>query len=104
MSSLENQFDRFGHRVYRHYISVEDSQPDLRHYVQQNATDLPVEGHDRDSLIEQLVEKSSGIFLWMYLAVEELKNVYSKDDIREALDRVPAGMTLLCHRQLTDMA
>ncbi|KAI1198841.1 hypothetical protein F5X97DRAFT_141216 [Nemania serpens] len=65
---------------------------------------LPVDGEECDSLIDRIVTKSRGIFLWAKLALEELEKVYSDESVDSILDEMPEGMVSIYTRILETMA
>ncbi|KAH7370025.1 hypothetical protein BKA65DRAFT_487549 [Rhexocercosporidium sp. MPI-PUGE-AT-0058] len=86
-------------------VSVEDSQHDIRMFVEAHADDLPVDDERmRAALIETMVEKSAGCFLWTVLVMRQLQDIYTVDEIEDILDEVPQEMDALYSRNLEIMA
>jgi WD40 repeat protein len=104
LPELEKYLARFGNRLLRHHIGINDTLPDIQRFIVNNADKLPVEPEHRPQLIEKLVNKSDGAFLWIELAFEELRKVFSEEEIDEVLDQVPEGMESLYNRILEAMA
>ncbi|KAK4151819.1 hypothetical protein C8A00DRAFT_35538 [Chaetomidium leptoderma] len=90
--------------VYRHHISTEETNADIKRFVENNSEELPVDSDDRPALVEKLVQMSDGAFLWTELAFEGLRRVFGEEEIDEVLDEVPIGMTPLYDRILESMA
>lgn len=89
----------------RNRVSVEDSQQDIRMFVEAHADDLPVDDDDlKADLIETMVEKSAGCFLWTVLVMRQLQDIYTADEVEEILDEVPQEMDALYSRNLDVMA
>ncbi|KLU89997.1 hypothetical protein MAPG_08964 [Magnaporthiopsis poae ATCC 64411] len=105
LPELERHFSRLEteKRLYRHHISFEDTRADIRRLVEENSDSLPVEPERRAELVEKLVSRSDGAFLWADLALDELGKVFDEDEINEALDQVPLKMESLYTRILEDM-
>jgi WD40 repeat protein len=91
-------------RAYHHHISTEETQADIKRFVESNSEDLPVELRDKPALAKKLVQMSDGVFLWAELAFEGLRRAFSEEQIDEALREVPAGMTPIYDRILDSMA
>ncbi len=63
-------------------VTVEDTQHDIRLCVETNAKSLPVDDEDtRQDLVQRIVNKSSGCFLWTVLFMQQLQDVYSLEEI-----------------------
>ena len=85
-------------------ITVEDSIKDIRLYVETHADDLPAEDEvTREALVETMVRKSGGCFLWTVLVMRQLQEVYTSDEIDEVLEEVPEEMDELYRRNLQIM-
>lgn len=101
---FERHFSRFEQRLYTHHIDASQTLEDIGAYIRDNKTMLPVEGEESDSLIDRIVTKSRGIFLWAKLALEELEKVYSDESVDDILDELPEGMVSIYTRILEMMA
>ncbi|RAQ99086.1 nacht and wd domain-containing protein [Stemphylium lycopersici] len=102
---FERQFSRLGGRMRTDSISPEDTTHDIRLFFEENMDRLPM-GNERERLhlVEKLVEKSAGCFLWARLVLQELQSVYSEDHIEEVIDELPMEMSLLYERILQEMS
>lgn len=85
-------------------ISEDDTLPDLRSVVQNNIQSLgAVQGDNRHSLVEDILAKSKGSFLWTILVLRELSTCHTLRDINQVLADVPKGMEALYRRILSQM-
>ncbi|KAH0558740.1 hypothetical protein GP486_004616 [Trichoglossum hirsutum] len=84
------------------FLSKDDTDNDIRAYVEEAARDaLPDDQQVQEDVINQVLEKASGSFLWVKLALEMLQdNWHTQDDIRKVLTEVPRGMEPLYIRML----
>ena len=85
------------------FLSEHDTIDDIRAYVRNAVQEaLPDdEPQLKDDIIEQVLTKAGGSFLWVRLALETLHdNWHTKDDIREVLTEMPRGMEHLYTRML----
>jgi WD40 repeat protein len=105
LPEFERQFNRLGCRVTIDIIPVEDTTSDIRLFFMENVDTLPAENEvDRMHLVEKLLRKSTGCFLWARLVLQELQSVYSEDYIEEVIDELPVEMGPLYERILNDMS
>lgn len=64
-----------------------------------------LEGSDaREALVEKVVEKSQGSFLWTVLVLEGLSTTYGEEEMKQVLEEVPLGMDALYSRTITTMS
>ena len=84
-------------------LTVGDTAHDIRCYVQ-NAVRAFIPNDDvevQDSLVEQILGKAEGSFLWVRLALETLQsNWHTLEDIQKSLTEVPEGMDPMYERML----
>jgi len=105
-SELENHFTTLGvHQFHAEGISTADTLPDIKLFVETRARSLGVMGDDdRAALVNKVLAKSKGSFLWTVLVLNELSNCYSEEEIKEVLDDVPRDMEPLYQRTLETMS
>lgn len=90
---LERELNTSDKAITVHTISKEDTIHDIRTYLERSRDDLHVDDEAQlQILIQDLVERSKGSFLWTKLIVQELSNWWADDDIERVLRSVPAGM------------
>ena len=76
------------------FLSENDTIQDIRVYIQTAVehalpNDEEIQGH----IIDQMLTKAGGSFLWVKLALETLqRNWHTQDDIRKSLTELPRGM------------
>jgi WD40 repeat protein/pimeloyl-ACP methyl ester carboxylesterase len=97
-------FDSYGlpisSRITIHTDAVSESttESDIELYLRANINNLP--GRDRQHTLRLLLEKSSGCFLWVRLALQELRHVSTKTGIERILEATPSDMDQLYNRIL----
>ena len=85
-------------------MTAENSLKDIRLYLEANSGFLPVSDDiARSDLIDTVLEKSNGCFLWTVLVLKELESTHSEQQIWEVLKDVPTEMDELYVRILDDM-
>ncbi|GAB1314257.1 hypothetical protein MFIFM68171_04467 [Madurella fahalii] len=98
-------FSGLGPRLRREQISSDETRVDIERLITSRAESLIAEDDgSRLALVEQVLEKSRGSFLWTVLVLDELSSAFSEQDIKQVLDEVPRGMEPLYHRALETMA
>ena len=86
-------------------ISEEDSRSDITLYLEAHMDDLTVvDKRGRQQMVDRILEKSAGCFLWVSLIFQELRNVHTSSDVRKILDEVPSDMNDLFGRILDLMS
>ncbi|KAK4209026.1 hypothetical protein QBC37DRAFT_431000 [Rhypophila decipiens] len=91
-------------QVWPEEISAEETMQDIKTLVNSRAGALIAENEQsKSALIERVVQKSNGLFLWTRLVMDELSSAFSEEDAKRVLDEVPHGMECLYHRALDVM-
>ncbi|KAK4102353.1 hypothetical protein N658DRAFT_470033 [Parathielavia hyrcaniae] len=84
-------------------ITIRDTEHDIRKYVRSVVTaTLPKQSHILVEVINQIVSKTEGSFLWARLALDTLHhNWHTLGDIQQALDVIPKDMQSLYRNMLS---
>ncbi|KAF2759863.1 hypothetical protein EJ05DRAFT_526567 [Pseudovirgaria hyperparasitica] len=102
---FDRQFARLGKRVIIDPISIENTIGDIKLFIEDNMNSLPVNGEaDRERLVQNLIDKSGGCFLWAHLILKELQSVYSEEYIERTIDELPTEMSSMYERILQEMS
>lgn len=102
LPSVERLFSQERLAVVVESITDEDTLDDIRHFLQAYEDFLPVEDAEaRRDLIDCIVKKSNGSFLWASLVSRELSVTHSEQQIKEVLAQVPSEMDSVYRRILT---
>lgn len=89
------------HRVHNETISTADTLPDIKLLVEAEAKAVLLkDDRDRALLVEKILGKSEGSFLWTVLVLSELSNSYGDEEINKALEDMPRDMEPLYRRTL----
>ena len=99
---LEKHFLSLGaHRLQHEMISISDTLPDIKLLVEEKAKSVLLkDDKDRAVLVDKILEKSGGSFLWTVLVLSELSNSYGEEEINKALENMPRDMAPLYQRAL----
>lgn len=99
---LEKHFSSLGaQRVQYERISTADTLPDIKLLVETKTRSVFLkDDKDRAALVEKILGKSEGSFLWTVLVLNELSNSYGEEEINQALEDMPRDMGPLYQRIL----
>ncbi|KAI0196396.1 WD40 repeat-like protein [Astrocystis sublimbata] len=85
-------------------ISLDDLIADIRLYVEAYSTNLPVaDASEKQSLIEDIVSKSGGSFLWTVLVMKQLRDVFTIEELHEVLHETPQQLNSVYLRNIRMM-
>ncbi|KAL8861263.1 MAG: hypothetical protein Q9178_002479 [Gyalolechia marmorata] len=86
-------------------LSSADTLPDIKAFVRAVVDSaLPCSYQFREDMVNQVLAKSSGSFLWVKLALNTLKDSWhTEEDVRHALHDVPLGMESLYTKMIADV-
>ncbi|KAK4214235.1 hypothetical protein QBC37DRAFT_440338 [Rhypophila decipiens] len=94
-----------GIHVVNDEITLNDTHDDIRTYAYEGLWAALPDKQARDSICDKVCHKAQGSFLWVTLAVGQLKdNWHIKDDIEQVLDELPDGMESLYKRMVETIA
>ncbi|KAI9662479.1 MAG: hypothetical protein M1821_008646 [Bathelium mastoideum] len=79
-------------------ISPLDTMHDIRSLVTSRMEILPIGSNE--ILMDQIMSKSAGCFLWVRLVLEELEHCYTEEAVEETLQDIPSDMNALYSRML----
>ncbi|KAI9644445.1 hypothetical protein NHQ30_006466 [Ciborinia camelliae] len=104
MSNMDKQFSRLSPSVVVAGISVQDTNNDIRHFLQSRLGDLPVDDvNEQQDLARRILLKSQGCFLWVRLVLQELEHIYEETTIATVLDEMPSEMSQFYDRTVDFM-
>lgn len=98
-----SQFLNGSHSQIKHeQITLADTYEDIRAFVSQSVyANLPQDEETRDEVIEQILDKANGSFLWVRLTLDSIRdNWHTQADLRKVLLSLPKGMEPLYKRML----
>lgn len=91
--------------VVSHTLSLRDTRKDIELYIRANMELLPLVSEEaRNTVVQQILSKSAGCFLWVNLVLQELRQAHTSGERREVLEEVPTGMDELYTRILNLMS
>ena len=78
--------------------SLKHNHSDIRTYVEREVEYIRGDEKSKRQIIENVLERSAGNFLWVHLVLEELSACHTQEAIQKTLEELPAGMTGLYQR------
>lgn len=91
-------FDRISSTTIITQLSTDNNQDDIRLYAESEIEYMHGSDDFKLEVINEISKRAEGNFLWVNLALKEIMQCYSPDDIRNALAEIPPGMEALYKR------
>lgn len=101
--TISAAFSRASEMLPATIIPIDDNRHDIRFYIQKEVVFLPGDSSFHAAVVEELVQRSEGNFLWVHLALQELLEIHSQDDLSQILDEIPHGMESMYRRMETSI-
>ena len=100
---ISSSFQRLGREVQVDTVHIDGNRDDFRCYIDLEMNDLDRDKDDslRNHVTHQLLARSQGNFLWVYLAVQKINACYTRAAVEDALENLPPGMEALYDRMAT---
>ena len=76
-------------------ICLDNNSHDIRHYVNSEKRYMPGTPHFRQWIVDQLVSRAEGSFLWVYLALREISECHEEKHVKQVLHDIPSEMEQL---------
>ncbi|KAI0540426.1 hypothetical protein GGR58DRAFT_146121 [Xylaria digitata] len=94
-------FDRLSRKIPVSKIeksTTGHNQQDIKHFVRMELDHMRGSSQFRDKLLQDIMERSEGNFLWVKLVLEEIMGCHTEENIREVLEEIPSDMALMFER------
>ncbi|KAL9122773.1 MAG: hypothetical protein Q9187_000671 [Circinaria calcarea] len=102
LPAITTAFQRVSPPVVR--ICLDDNADDIKYYAATEMEYMHGSSGFRQDIITRVVEQAEGNFLWVHLAVKQIMQCHSPEDIQQALEALPPGMDALYKRMETSVA
>ncbi|KAI1747448.1 hypothetical protein F4782DRAFT_521079 [Xylaria castorea] len=98
--SISTSFNRLSRSISISRIekSTGHNQRDIERLAQMELDNMRGSSEFRHQLLQDIMERSEGNFLWVKLVLEEVMGCHTEEKIREVLDDIPSDMTLMFRR------
>jgi WD40 repeat protein len=99
--AIATAFDRIAADIQVTPICTDDNSYDINLYATREIEYMHGTAEFRQEIVNRLVERAGGSFLWTHLALREIMQCHIEDDIKQALDDIPSGMESMYRRMET---
>lgn len=100
---LVSSFQRLSKGVQLDIVPYESNPNDIQRFVDQEL-DVSGDADFRVFVVEQILERARGNFLWTNLAVKRINDCHTRADVNTALQQLPAGMEALYDKMASTVA
>lgn len=107
LSTIRNSIQRTRKRapdIIINEMALEDNLNDIRVAAKDELEDFPGDEAFKNEVVDQIVLRSEGNFLWTSLVLKKVLQSHRQEDVRKLLDSVPTGMDQLYERMITSIA
>ena len=104
ITTLSSAFERLACSITVSIISAKSNSDDIRLYAEREMQYLHGDPEFIESVVQRILERVSGNFLWVHLALKEILQCHTPEDIEHALENLPAGMESLYQRMEGNVA
>ena len=102
--SISSGVNRFPEHFPVTRLSIESSSQDIPLFVESELDVMHADEGVKQRVIKHIIERASGSFLWVHLAVKEILNCHTQDEIEQSLRAIPSDMQHLYKRIEDTMA
>ncbi|KAG9236956.1 hypothetical protein BJ875DRAFT_455082 [Amylocarpus encephaloides] len=95
---LVSAFERLAAAAPMQSLTIAGNKQDIRRYVEQEIEFMHASLPLKDQVVQKLLERANGNFLWVNLALTEILQCFTPADIEETLEGLPSGMEELYQR------
>ena len=95
---LAMSFERLKKHTTVETLSVKENPQDIRLFVEKEMELMRASEDLKEDVVQKLLAKADGNFLWVHLAIDEILQCHTEEDVQQALDAIPSGITSLYQR------
>lgn len=107
LSTIRNSMQRMRKRapdVIINEMALVDNLNDIRVAATDEMEDFPGDDGFKSEVVDQIVSRSEGNFLWASLVLKKVLQSHRQEDVKRVLDSVPTGMDQLYERMIASIA
>lgn len=107
LSTVRNSFQRLRKKapeVVMNEMALVENLNDIRVAATDEMEDFPGDDGFKAEVVDQIVSRSEGNFLWASLVLKKILQSHRQEDVKRVLDSVPTGMDQLYARMITFIA
>jgi hypothetical protein len=98
LPEIKTGFDRISSTTIISKLSTDNNQDDIRVYAESEIEFMEWSDDFKLEVVTEISQRAESNFLWVTLALKEIMQCYSPEDIRNALAEIPPGMDALYKR------
>ena len=98
MAPIQFAFDKLSIGVTADSMCIDDAAADIPIYVEKELQYIPWASDITTRVAQRVTQQANGNFLWVHLALEEVKDCHTEEAVIIALQELPAGMEQLYQR------
>ncbi|KAK5047249.1 hypothetical protein LTR84_006771 [Exophiala bonariae] len=102
--NIATAIDRLGKRLSVQSMVVDNTDDDLRMYVEDEMQAMHGDASFKQSISERILAKADGNFLWAHLVVHEILQCHTEYDVEDAMSHVPEDLEPLYERMDESLA
>lgn len=103
-SEIATAFERISSMTSVENVSVAENINDIRLYATTEMDYMHGTVEFKDEIVDEIVRRAEGNFLWVYLTLKEIMQCHSPDDVKQVLSEIPPGMEAIYKRMETAIA
>jgi WD40 repeat protein len=101
-TELVTQFDRLGGKMPMSCLALKNSEEDIRTYVESEINYLHALADYQTQIVDKLLQGAHNNFLWVSLALKEILECNTMEDLEDVLEGLPPDMEHL-YRRMEDL-
>ena len=101
---LSSSFERFDNPKDFKAQAIEAQDSDVETYVHKEMQYFKGSKAFKQKVLEEILQRASGSFLWVTLAMKEIRKCYTEEAIQQAFNDIPTGMEPLYERMMKNIA
>ncbi|KFY44177.1 hypothetical protein V494_01601 [Pseudogymnoascus sp. VKM F-4513 (FW-928)] len=98
LPEIATAFDKISSKTTVKELSISDNRDDIKQFAEQEMEEMYADDEFKTEIINEIVKRSEGNFLWVSLVLKEVMPRVIEEDIRKVLDDIPPGMEALYQR------
>lgn len=102
--ALFASFEKLKVNVTVSVICAEDSSEDITLYTEEEVAYLPWSSELKSEVVQRVADQANGNFLWVHLALEQIKNSHTYSKVKSALNDLPDGMENMYNRMAASIS
>ena len=98
LAPIQSSLDKLSISVPAESACIDEATSDIMIYVENELRYVSWANEVTTRVAQRIAQKANGNFLWVHLALEEIKDCHTEDDVNFALEELPSGMEPLYQR------